>query len=112
MMGRDQAWTSGRGSDDVVGPRQEFARRFTEGIRKLARNMQGDHRKKTKKLTAKILEAVVLAGTWRLDGFSIRGWEERVHALAGEGHHSIRGWECDMNLSPLAVGRIQTHPVG
>ncbi|RRT74998.1 hypothetical protein B296_00005942 [Ensete ventricosum] len=64
MMGQDQAWTSGRGSDDVVGPRQEFARRFTEGIRKLARNMQGDHRKKTKKLTVKIPEAAVLAGQW------------------------------------------------
>ncbi|RZS24491.1 hypothetical protein BHM03_00057563 [Ensete ventricosum] len=62
MMGQDQAWTSGRGSDDVVGHRQEFARRFTKGIGKLARNMQGDHRKNTKKLIAKIPEAVVLAG--------------------------------------------------
>ncbi|RZR79030.1 hypothetical protein BHM03_00004595 [Ensete ventricosum] len=47
MMGQDQAWASGQGSDDVVGPCQEFARRFTEGIEKLAGNMPGDHRKKT-----------------------------------------------------------------
>ncbi|RRT48058.1 hypothetical protein B296_00025143 [Ensete ventricosum] len=28
----------GPGLDDVVGPRRKFARRFTEGIGKLARN--------------------------------------------------------------------------
>ncbi|RWV95480.1 hypothetical protein GW17_00041891 [Ensete ventricosum] len=44
----------GPGSDDAVGPRQEFARRFTEGIGKLARNTLGDHRKKTIGLTIKI----------------------------------------------------------
>ena len=55
-----------------------------------------------------------LAGrqTWRLDGSSIRCWEERVPTLAGVGHHSIRCWECDMSLPPSAVGRTQTHPVG
>ncbi|RWW22998.1 hypothetical protein BHE74_00041200 [Ensete ventricosum] len=31
--------------NDVVGSRQEFARRFAEGIRKLARNTPGDRRK-------------------------------------------------------------------
>ncbi|RWW10725.1 hypothetical protein GW17_00025719 [Ensete ventricosum] len=35
----------GPGSDDVVGPRREFVRRFVEGIRKLAGNMLGDHQK-------------------------------------------------------------------
>ncbi|RWW88503.1 hypothetical protein BHE74_00002617 [Ensete ventricosum] len=47
MMGQDQAWVSGQGSNDAVRPRQEFARRFTERIGKLAGNMPGDHRKKT-----------------------------------------------------------------
>ncbi|RWW67215.1 hypothetical protein BHE74_00025352 [Ensete ventricosum] len=31
------------GMDDVVGPRREFARRFAEGIRKLAGSTPGDH---------------------------------------------------------------------
>ncbi|RWW36744.1 hypothetical protein BHE74_00058208 [Ensete ventricosum] len=48
----------GPGSDDVVGPRREFVRRFVEGIRKLAGNMLGDHQK--------IPEASRLAGR-RLD---------------------------------------------
>ncbi|RWW02117.1 hypothetical protein GW17_00034809 [Ensete ventricosum] len=50
------------GSDDVVGPRREFARRFIEGIEKLARNMLRDHRKKTIGITARISEAAGLAG--------------------------------------------------
>ncbi|RRT34391.1 hypothetical protein B296_00038742 [Ensete ventricosum] len=48
----------GLGSDDVVGPRWEFA----EGIGKLARNMSGDHRKKTGRLTERISKAAKLAG--------------------------------------------------
>ncbi|RWV87436.1 hypothetical protein GW17_00050567 [Ensete ventricosum] len=50
----------GQGSDDVVEPRWEFARRFAEGIGKLARNMPGGHRKKTIGLTARMPEAVRL----------------------------------------------------
>ncbi|RZS05319.1 hypothetical protein BHM03_00035806 [Ensete ventricosum] len=50
------------GSDDAVGPRREFARRFIEGIEKLARNMLRDHRKKTIGITARISEAAGLAG--------------------------------------------------
>ncbi|RWW62126.1 hypothetical protein BHE74_00030773 [Ensete ventricosum] len=50
------------GSNDEVGPRQEFARRFTEGIGKLARNTLGDRRKKTKRLIVRMSEATVLAG--------------------------------------------------
>ncbi|RZS14872.1 hypothetical protein BHM03_00046654 [Ensete ventricosum] len=42
----------GPGSDDAMGPCWEFARRFVEGIRKLARNTLGDHRRKTVRLTA------------------------------------------------------------
>ncbi|RRT84895.1 hypothetical protein B296_00010749 [Ensete ventricosum] len=35
------------GLDDGVGPRQEFARRFAEGIGKLTGSAPGDHWKKT-----------------------------------------------------------------
>ncbi|RWW12273.1 hypothetical protein GW17_00024068 [Ensete ventricosum] len=34
------------GLDDAMGPRREFARRFTEGTGKLAGSTSGDHRKK------------------------------------------------------------------
>ncbi|RWV95882.1 hypothetical protein GW17_00041449 [Ensete ventricosum] len=37
----------GLGLDDAVGPHREFARRFTEGIRKLTGSIPEDHRKKT-----------------------------------------------------------------
>ncbi|RZS10817.1 hypothetical protein BHM03_00042127 [Ensete ventricosum] len=47
---------------DVVGPRREFTRRFAEGIRKLARNTLGDHRKKTRRLAARLPEVARLAG--------------------------------------------------
>ncbi|RZS06439.1 hypothetical protein BHM03_00037087 [Ensete ventricosum] len=52
----------GPGSDDAVGPRREFARRFTEGIRKLTGNTLGYCRKKTRRLTARMSEAVGLVG--------------------------------------------------
>ncbi|RZS21766.1 hypothetical protein BHM03_00054448, partial [Ensete ventricosum] len=39
------------GLDDVVGAHRKFARRFTEGIGKLARNTSGDRRRKTVRLT-------------------------------------------------------------
>ncbi|RZS01113.1 hypothetical protein BHM03_00030916 [Ensete ventricosum] len=52
------------GSDDAMGSRWEFARRFTEGIGKLARNTLGDHRKKTIGLAARMLEDTRL--DWRL----------------------------------------------
>ncbi|RWW44719.1 hypothetical protein BHE74_00049498 [Ensete ventricosum] len=38
----------GPGLDDVVGPHRESARRFAEGIGKLAGSTPGDHRKKTR----------------------------------------------------------------
>ncbi|RWW29612.1 hypothetical protein GW17_00005851, partial [Ensete ventricosum] len=62
MMGQDQAWALGWGSDDAVGPRCEFARKFVEGIGKLVGNTSRDHRKKTKRLVARMWEAVGLAG--------------------------------------------------
>ncbi|RWV99975.1 hypothetical protein GW17_00037088 [Ensete ventricosum] len=40
------------GSDDTMGPRWEFVRRFTEGIEKLARNTLGDCWRKIVRLTA------------------------------------------------------------
>ncbi|RWV96566.1 hypothetical protein BHE74_00054833 [Ensete ventricosum] len=51
----------GPGSDDAVGSRREFARRFTEEIRKLAGNMKGDHREKAGGLAARMPEATRLA---------------------------------------------------
>ncbi|RZS04578.1 hypothetical protein BHM03_00034932 [Ensete ventricosum] len=47
---------------DAVGPRRDFARRFVEGIGKLAGNISRDHRKNTVGLTARMLEAAGLAG--------------------------------------------------
>ncbi|RWW04555.1 hypothetical protein GW17_00032211 [Ensete ventricosum] len=41
---------------------KELTRRFTEGIMKLAGNTPGDHRKKTVRLAARMLEAAGLAG--------------------------------------------------
>ncbi|RRT34974.1 hypothetical protein B296_00039766 [Ensete ventricosum] len=45
------------GSNDAVGSRWEFARRFAEGIGKLARNMKGDHWEKTKGLAVRMSKA-------------------------------------------------------
>ncbi|RWV81974.1 hypothetical protein GW17_00056562, partial [Ensete ventricosum] len=50
------------GSDDAVGPCREFARRFAEGIRKLAGNTPGDRRKKTGILATRMSEAAELTG--------------------------------------------------
>ncbi|RZR81453.1 hypothetical protein BHM03_00007679 [Ensete ventricosum] len=52
----------GPGSDDVVGSRREFVRRFVEGIGKLAGNMKGDHWEKTGGLAARMSEATGLCG--------------------------------------------------
>ncbi|RWV80060.1 hypothetical protein GW17_00058719 [Ensete ventricosum] len=50
------------GSNDAVGPHQEFTRRFAEGIGKLVGNMSGDRRKKTIGL------AVIMSGATGLVG--------------------------------------------
>ncbi|RRT47834.1 hypothetical protein B296_00008521 [Ensete ventricosum] len=44
------------------GISSKFARRFVEGIGKLAGNMLGDHRKRTGRLTARMSEAIGLVG--------------------------------------------------
>ncbi|RWW39838.1 hypothetical protein BHE74_00054792 [Ensete ventricosum] len=51
----------GPSSDDAVGSRQEFARRFVERIKKRVGNMKGDHRKKTIALVARMPEATEMA---------------------------------------------------
>ncbi|RRT32270.1 hypothetical protein B296_00038783 [Ensete ventricosum] len=51
----------GPGSDNAVGSRREFSRRFTEKIRKLAANMKGDHREKAGGLAVRMSEATRLA---------------------------------------------------
>ncbi|RRT73448.1 hypothetical protein B296_00029375 [Ensete ventricosum] len=50
------------GSDDALGPRQEFARRFNKWTRKLAGNTPGDCRKKTESLIVRMSEAIELTG--------------------------------------------------
>ncbi|RRT47234.1 hypothetical protein B296_00001923 [Ensete ventricosum] len=40
--------------DDAVGSCRKFARRFTEGIRKLAANTKGDHREEDRMTYRKI----------------------------------------------------------
>ncbi|RZS28125.1 hypothetical protein BHM03_00061688, partial [Ensete ventricosum] len=40
----------GPSSDDVVGSRRKFVRRFAEGIGKLAGNTKGDHRERLEDL--------------------------------------------------------------
>ncbi|RWW35389.1 hypothetical protein BHE74_00059691 [Ensete ventricosum] len=51
----------GPSSDDVVGPRREFARRFAERIKKLAGNTLRDRWKKTGRLVTRMPEAIGLA---------------------------------------------------
>ncbi|RRT35427.1 hypothetical protein B296_00050900 [Ensete ventricosum] len=51
-----------RGLDDAVRSRWKFARRFVEGIRKLARNAKGDRRKKTGGLAVRLLEVAGVCG--------------------------------------------------
>ncbi|RZS25879.1 hypothetical protein BHM03_00059142, partial [Ensete ventricosum] len=62
MMGQNQSWASGRGSDNVVGPRWEFVRIFAEGIGKLAGNKARDRWKKAVRLVVRMPEAAGLVG--------------------------------------------------
>ncbi|RWV87133.1 hypothetical protein GW17_00050909 [Ensete ventricosum] len=50
---RKACWESGY-SDDAVGSRRKFTRRFAEGIRKLAGNAKGDRRKEDRRTYRKI----------------------------------------------------------
>ncbi|RWV90764.1 hypothetical protein GW17_00047007 [Ensete ventricosum] len=81
MLGQDQAWASGQGSDDVVRPRWEFA----EGIGKLTRNTLRDHRKKTIRLTARMSEAVELAGVEEVGSRCEQELDHHVVSMGGEG---------------------------
>ncbi|RRT37463.1 hypothetical protein B296_00009465 [Ensete ventricosum] len=80
-MGQDQAWASGRGLDDAVRLRREFARRFAEGIRKLARNTPGDCRKKIVRLVARMPEAIGLAGLVRFLSLACEKESEKCKSL-------------------------------
>ncbi|RWV88178.1 hypothetical protein GW17_00049759 [Ensete ventricosum] len=44
----------GPSSDDAVGSRQKFARRFAEGIGKLTGNAKGDHQEEDQRTYRKI----------------------------------------------------------
>ncbi|RWW37372.1 hypothetical protein BHE74_00057531 [Ensete ventricosum] len=52
--GSRKAYQESGCSNDAVGSRQKFARRFTEGIGKLAGNAKGDHRKEDQRTYRKI----------------------------------------------------------
>ncbi|RZS00941.1 hypothetical protein BHM03_00030724 [Ensete ventricosum] len=56
------SFSIGSGFGQCSGISPEFARRFVEGIGKLTGNISEDHRKKTRRLTARIPEATRLAG--------------------------------------------------
>ncbi|RWW73846.1 hypothetical protein BHE74_00018247 [Ensete ventricosum] len=55
-------WKIIGGLDDAMGAQWEFARRFAEGIEKLARNTLGDRRRKTVRLTAWNVRGCRIAG--------------------------------------------------
>ncbi|RWW63884.1 hypothetical protein BHE74_00028910 [Ensete ventricosum] len=59
------SFSIGSGFGQCSGISPEFARRFVEGIGKLTGNISEDHRKKTRRLTARIPEATRLAGVNR-----------------------------------------------
>ncbi|RWW11030.1 hypothetical protein GW17_00025389 [Ensete ventricosum] len=70
----------------------DFARRFTEGIGKLARNMSGDCRKKTIGLTARIPEATGLTGVKSMHRVDAVGNLPGVRWELAEGIESLLGW--------------------
>ncbi|RWW40690.1 hypothetical protein BHE74_00053865, partial [Ensete ventricosum] len=55
----------GPGLDNAVGPHRELARRFAEGIGKLAGSTSRNHRKKTIGLTIRMSKATQLTGPWK-----------------------------------------------
>ncbi|RWW37027.1 hypothetical protein BHE74_00057905 [Ensete ventricosum] len=70
--GPRSSFSIGSGFERCSGISLEFARRFTEGIEKLAENMSGDCRKKTIGLMVKMLEATGLAGVQN----DFRNWSQ------------------------------------
>ncbi|RZS29337.1 hypothetical protein BHM03_00063058 [Ensete ventricosum] len=61
-----------RGLDDAVRSRRKFARRFTEGIRKLARNAKGDRQKEDRRTCRKIVGGCRSMREIRVAGSSFR----------------------------------------
>ncbi|RRT35697.1 hypothetical protein B296_00043021 [Ensete ventricosum] len=51
-----------RGSDDAIGSRWKFARRFAEGIKKLAGNVKGDRWKEDRRTCRKIAKVTGVCG--------------------------------------------------
>ncbi|RWV93297.1 hypothetical protein GW17_00044260 [Ensete ventricosum] len=70
-------------SDDTVEPRREFAKRFVEGIGKLAGNTPGDRQKKTIGLVAIMSEVTRLGGNF--DGWTAHTLEIRRQLVAAGG---------------------------
>ncbi|RWV85867.1 hypothetical protein GW17_00052303 [Ensete ventricosum] len=62
LVGRLSGVAERLAENDVVGPHWKFARRFIEGIGKLAGNTLKYRQKKTKRLITRMPEAVGLAG--------------------------------------------------
>ncbi|RWW36902.1 hypothetical protein BHE74_00058039, partial [Ensete ventricosum] len=75
------------------GSRREFARRFAEGIGKLAGNMKGDHWEKTRGLTTRMLEATGLMEAARRRG-------SQPPCRAGHSRPPARGRSTTARASP------------
>ncbi|RWW04681.1 hypothetical protein GW17_00032072 [Ensete ventricosum] len=83
----------GPSSDDAVGSRRKFARRFVEGIRKLTGNVKGDHRKEDRRTCRKIVggcRSIREAGQ-RKSQAKIRKVEGTTFAKISTGKLSVSG---------------------
>ncbi|RWV80055.1 hypothetical protein GW17_00058726 [Ensete ventricosum] len=99
---------SWEGSDDAVGPRWEFARRFFEGIGKLAGNTPGDCQKKIERIDTRMSEATGLAGSTK-ELVNIRfklkfeKWREPLFSEISMGKPPVSdGW----TTRTLKIGRL------
>ncbi|RRT41391.1 hypothetical protein B296_00057871, partial [Ensete ventricosum] len=82
--GSQKACQELEGSDDTIGPRREFARRFTEEIGKLVGNTSGDRQKKSRRLASRMSEAVKLVG-WLIVAESPRTGRQTAHTWFSSG---------------------------
>ncbi|RZS16067.1 hypothetical protein BHM03_00048008 [Ensete ventricosum] len=87
----------GPGSDDVVGYRRKFARRFVGGIRKLTGNTSGDRQKKSRRITVRMPEVTELAGV-------NNGSAQSISARANLAATSASKWETDPHQHYSHVG--------
>ncbi|RWW36434.1 hypothetical protein BHE74_00058546, partial [Ensete ventricosum] len=56
LLHKQRVVVIGENSDNAIGSRRKFAKRFAEGIRKLAGNAKGDYRKEDRRTCHKIME--------------------------------------------------------